>query len=212
MIKAVCFDLDGTLVASEQLYLESNVQAAASLGYQLTQQDFLPLVGISQAAFDVALDQLIAPDQQGEFIALTQALVTARVDSGPSLAQPGADHLLQMLIAHHVRLGLVTTSTAEATARMLQNTGWTNVFEVVITAENGRLKPAPDLYQQALNQLQLPTDQVLAVEDSGVGIQAALAAGLDCVQVLDLAPESPQALLVVPNLLALEKMFLAAFA
>lgn len=208
MIKAVCFDLDGTLVASERLYLEGNVHAADELGVALTIKDFLPLSGISDQAFQIQLDQLIKPAQQPAFVQLTQAFADARIAQPPSLAQPGANHLLTSLQAHQLQLALVTTSAAEYTKRMLRNTHWQTVFDVVVSKGQGRTKPAPDLYLTALKQLQLPTSEVLAVEDSQVGVQAAQAAGLQCVQVHDLAAMSAQADQHVDNLLQLEKMIL----
>ena len=209
MIKAVCFDLDGTLVDSEWLYLEGNVDAGRQLGYRLTFEAFLPLVGVSEAQFKRQLDQLIAPSQQAAFARLTQVYVDGRIAQPQSLAQPGADHLLTFLQAHHIKLALVTTSTAEYTQRMLTNTGWRNVFEVIVTREQGRTKPAPDLYLQALNQLKLANDQVLAVEDSPVGVHAAKVAKLKCIQVQDLAPLAAHADQQIDHLFALEKILRA---
>lgn len=209
MIEAVCFDLDGTLVNSEQLYLEGNVYAAQQLGYRLTFEDFLPLVGISDAQFQRQLDQLIAPSQQAEFVRLTQVLVDGRIAQPQSLAQPGADHLLTVLKARGLKLALVTTSTVAYTHRMLANTGCHNGFDVVVTREQGLTKPAPDLYLQALQQLHLANVQVLAVEDSPVGVCSAKAAGLKCVQVQDLAPLTQQADAQIRNLFELEKMLRA---
>ncbi|KMO47811.1 HAD family hydrolase, partial [Lacticaseibacillus rhamnosus] len=45
MTATVIFDLDGTLVNTEALYLKSNVKAAAVLGLHRTEADFRPLVG-----------------------------------------------------------------------------------------------------------------------------------------------------------------------
>lgn len=209
MIEAVCFDLDGTLVTSERLYLEGNVAAAQQLGYRLTFEAFLPLVGISEAQFQRQLDQLIKPTQQAEFARLTQAFVDARIAQPQPLAQPGADHLLTYLKAQQLQLALVTTSTAEYTHRMLTNTGWRNMFDVVVTREQGPAKPAPDLYLQALKQLKLAKRQVVAVEDSPVGVYSAKAAGLKCIQVQDLAPFTHQADAQVGDLFELEKMLRA---
>ena len=206
MIKAVCFDLDGTLVDSEWLYLAGNVHAAQQMGYLLTCEDFLPLVGISDAQFQSQLNRLIDPGQQAEFAQLTQDFVDARIDRPESLAQPGADALLRALKLQQIKLALVTTSTAEYTHHMLQNTHWSDVFDVVITREQGRTKPAPDLYLQAMSQLNLPKAQILAVEDSPVGVRSAKAADLTCVQVQDLAPRSHLADELIDNLFELEKM------
>lgn len=209
MIKAVCFDLDGTLVDSERLYLAGNVYAAQHMGYQLTREDFLPLVGISDAQFQRQLNHLIDPSQQAKFTQLTQEFVDARIDRPQSLAQPGADSLLRVLKVRQIKLALVTTATATYTQHMLHNTNWPDIFEVVITREQGLTKPAPDLYLQAITQLNLPKAQILAVEDSPVGVQSAKVAGLKCVQVHDLAPLSNQADEQIENLFELEKMILA---
>jgi beta-phosphoglucomutase-like phosphatase (HAD superfamily) len=57
------------------------------------------------------------------------------------------------------------------------------LFDVVCARDNGRVKPAPDIYLAALASLGVAADDAIAFEDSPNGIAAAKAAGLMCVAV-----------------------------
>lgn len=208
MIQAVCFDLDGTLVDSERLYLAGNVYAAQALDLNLTTEAFMPLVGASAEAFQRRLDLLIPQALQAEFVTRTQAFVDTRIAESPSLARSSADWLLHTLKKQQIKLALVTVSGSDYTKRMLANTQWQAVFNVVVTGEAGASKPAPDLYLEALAQLRLQASVAIAVEDSDSGIRAAHAAGLKAVQLLDLAPQSQHADRIITNFFEIEKMVL----
>jgi putative hydrolase of the HAD superfamily len=57
-------------------------------------------------------------------------------------------------------------------------------FDVIASGQDvQRPKPAPDVYQLALERLELAPDEAIAVEDSRVGLTAAASAGLRCIAV-----------------------------
>ncbi len=61
MTATVIFDLDGTLVNTEALYLKSNVKAAAVLGLHRTEADFRPLVGSAGPSEAKIIADLVGP-------------------------------------------------------------------------------------------------------------------------------------------------------
>lgn len=200
MIQTVLFDLDGTLVDSERVFLRGNVQAAHALGLKRNEADFLPLVGAAGDHEATLIDSLVGAANRADFVTKTVAYVDDQLDHGPSIALPGADELLQTLQAHGRRVGVVTSSSPAHLAQVLHNTGWQDRFDLQVTLAHGAPKPAPDLYQHALAIGHLAPEATVAVEDTPLGVASAVAAGLSCVQVPDLTAASAQATVVLRNL------------
>ena len=198
MLKAVLFDLDGTLVDTERLYLQANAAASAQLGQPLPAAAFQRLVGTGDLRQNAWLQQQFGAGLEA-FIRLSDELVEQQLGSVSAL--PGATQLLNHLHQRGIQLGLVTVSPSTYVNNIVTQQPWPQ-FDVTVTGDVGASKPAPDLYQRALSQLALPTPAVVAVEDTPAGVTAANAAGLRCLQVHDLAPASAKATAVLPDLVA----------
>lgn len=206
MLKAVLFDLDGTLVDTERLYLQANATAAAQLGQPLPAAAFQRLVGAGDLRQNAWLQAQFGETLEA-FIRLSDELVMQQLAKVPVL--PGATQLLNHLHQRGVQLGLVTVSPSAYVKAIVTQQPWPQ-FDVTVTGEAGASKPAPDLYQRALSKLALPPAVVVAVEDTPTGVTAAHAAGLRCVQVHDLAPASAKATVVLPDLAAVAAWLLNA--
>ena len=111
----------------------------------------------------------------------------ALLGTGAIPLRPGVLRLLREARAAGIRLAIATTTTPENVAALLDHTGVPGLrgwFEVIAAGDVvPRKKPAPDIFQLALAQLDLRARDCVAVEDSDNGMQAALAAGLNAVLV-----------------------------
>lgn len=122
-----------------------------------------------------------------ELIALrADRLFADRAVQGLSLL-PGVYALLGLL-AGRARLGIVTRASRRAVDFVLALAGLEHAFQCIVAAEDVRApKPSPAPYDLAIERLQRrsPLDRtgVVALEDSGTGIQSALSAGLRCIAV-----------------------------
>ena len=94
--------------------------------------------------------------------------------------------LLKQLKNKGLRLALVSTSRKKFIDALLAKLNIENLFEIVISREDVKnLKPAPDAYIMALNQLNIPSDCCIAFEDSERGIVASKKANIKTIQVND---------------------------
>ena len=106
----------------------------------------------------------------------------ALLGTGAIDLRPGVLRLLSEARAAGVRLAIATTTTPENVTALLANSGVPDLmdwFEVVAAGDVvPHKKPAPDIFVLALEQLGLPPEACVAIEDSDNGVRSALGAGL----------------------------------
>lgn len=193
-LKAVIFDVDGTLADTEEAHRQAfNVTFKEfGLPWHWNVELYVELLAIAGGKERLAyycrtVDpmRLAQPDGMA-FIVRLHARKTQvyerRVELGEVAARPGVVRLIRELQASGVRLAIATT-TSRANVDVLLATTLADLpascFEVIGAGEQATAKkPAPDIYRWVLNQLGLPGDACLAIEDSKNGVCAALGAGI----------------------------------
>lgn len=183
-LKAVVFDLDGTLIDSEALVKDAHFSACAELGVTMTDAQFLSLVGMHREANDAQLKAMYGEDFPLEtFIALTRTHVGDRV----APLKPGALELMDVLDALGLPFGLATSSRRPWVDKHFSAHGLEPRFRAVVTRQDCvEGKPHPEPYLNASRLLGAASQNVLALEDSHAGVRSAHAAGCMTVMIPDL--------------------------
>lgn len=189
---AVVFDMDGLLLDSERPTRDAWLQSAAALGVPLTEADYLGVVGLNHRDSQARMLAMFGGDA-----ALLDAVRTrtdALIAAGPPFApKPGARILLETLRAAGLPCAVASSTHVAQVDERLQRAGLRDHFAAICGGDEiAQGKPAPDLYLLALQRLNAPAATTLAFEDSGHGVQAALAAGLATVAVPDLKAPAPE--------------------
>ena len=116
---------------------------------------------------------------------LTQQLLT----DSPRLYR-GVETLVNRLYLAGYRLGVVTTTWRANVDAAIRSSGMAQAFEFVIAKEDvAATKPDPEGYRKALERLALDPSEVVAIEDSPTGLQAAMGGGLRAIAVGHRRPE-----------------------
>lgn len=181
---AVVFDLDGTLIDSEALVKEAHFAACALMGYTMSEAQFLALVGMHREANDLQLKSYYGDDfPLDDFITNTRAHVGDRV----APLKAGALTLMDTLDELKLPFALATSSRRPWVERHFAAHGLTERFRAVVTRQDCvEGKPHPEPYLNASRLLSAAPGDVLALEDSYAGVEAAHAAGCMTVMVPDL--------------------------
>lgn len=186
MIKALLFDFDGLLMDTESPEVQIWQEIYAEQGAQFPMDIWLrDVVGATLSNFDVAAHLAAVTGRTLDLPAIHERVQTSRLERQSRLsALPGVTRVLTLARTLGLRMAIVSSSPhswVDGYLRQLQITGF---FEFVICREDApRLKPAPDLYLEAMHRLQLPAVECLAFEDSPNGVLAAKRAGLRVVGV-----------------------------
>jgi phosphoglycolate phosphatase len=182
-IRAVLFDLDGTLV-------DSAPGLAAAVNDTLTALN-LPPVDLVQIRLWIGngmprlLKRALTHDQTAEPEAalyarawpLFLAAYDRHLDAG-SVLYPGAAAILARLAARGIALGCVTNKLARFTHPILRHLGIADYFRVVVGGDTlTARKPDPTPVLHALRQLDATPGEALLVGDSATDVQAGRAAG-----------------------------------
>ena len=176
-MRAVLWDMDGTLVDTEPYWIAAEHAMAEQYGAAWTEADSLELVGSDLIDSGRYIKRVMGLDLTPEQI--VEELLDGVVDRVESEVpwRPGAVELLSSLASSGVKCGLVTMSYERFVAPILSQLP-PETFRVVVTGDqvaNG--KPHPEPYLTAAAALGVPPEECIAIEDSNTGAKSAEAAG-----------------------------------
>ncbi|NEQ53010.1 MAG: HAD family phosphatase [Leptolyngbya sp. SIO3F4] len=184
MLKAVLFDLDGTLANTDPIHFRVWQTLLAPHGHTVDQtfydrfisgrlnpdivRDLIPQFSVDEGA-------VFSADKEAKF----RELAVNQLQRMPGLTD----------FLHHIEhqgyaIALVTNAPRSNAEFMLKTLALCGVFDPVIIADDlPKGKPDPLPYQAALEQLALQSNEALVFEDSPTGVKAAVAAGIPTIGV-----------------------------
>jgi HAD superfamily hydrolase (TIGR01509 family) len=209
-VRAVIFDLDGTLLDSEPSLREAFRAAATLFGRDLDDRLYAGLIGLATPDRVALLSRSFGPDFPIDAFLAEYYRQKRRRLHGIAV-KPGAHALLDWLQARGIPIAVATSSSARTVSLHLARTGLDRSFAAVVTRDDvPRRKPHPDLFLHAAAVLRVAPATCLVVEDSAPGVEAGHAAGMIPVLVPDLAPVPPptrmKSFAVLPDLYRLRAM------
>ena len=193
-IKALIFDVDGTIADTEETHRQSFNAAFLEhgLAWDWSRREYVELLRTSggKERIEVYISSLKLKQQEKARLKRMVQLIHASKTRiyGELIAErraplrPGVARLIGEARAAGVRLGIASTTTSANVSALIGaqfgSEAW-NWFEAMACGDLvSRKKPAPDIYHRALGMLRLQAGECVAFEDSVNGLRSAKAAGL----------------------------------
>jgi HAD superfamily hydrolase (TIGR01549 family) len=186
MIKAVIFDIDGTLIDSVDLHAKAWVEALKHFGHEIAFQDLRSQIG---KGGDQILHGLLPPEvieQRGEEIKDFRADLFRRRYMPQVRAFPGVRELFERIRAVGQRAVLASSGNADEVEQYKEIADIADLIDSDTSSDDAeRSKPFPDIFQAALAKLQgLSCDEAVVVGDTPYDAEAARRAQIKSVGVL----------------------------
>ena len=210
MPAAVLFDMDGTLVDTEHLWIDVVGEVTAAAGRPLVDADLEHVLGRPIA---YAAAYLHDTGAAGSLAELTMALddgFADRVAEGVT-PRPGVRGLLRELARSQVPTAIVSASERRVVDLVMDALGRELFAGSIAEGESAASKPAPDPYLAAAALLGVNPRNCVAIEDTPLGAEAAEAAGCAVLAVPStvLIPSGPRRT-IAPSLRGVDRHVLAA--
>ena len=196
MLKALIFDVDGTLADTEMAHLAAFNHAfrEGALDWHWSVEAYTQLLSISGGRERLkhfwktsnpatrAIDGGAIEDLIERLHLVKTAAYEKAVQDGQVAMRPGVLDLIHAAGQEGLKLAIATTTSPVNISALLRRAigeDWRKLFAVVEDASTAHLKkPHPMVYLQTLQRLRLPAEDCIAFEDSQNGLISARAAGL----------------------------------
>ena len=190
MIKAVIFDLDGTLIDTEKIYRQVWPMAMKELGQDFSDDRYLHMRSMGKPFAEKQFEEWYGKefDYHGAR-KVRKKYFDEYIGIHGIQTKKGAIELLSYLREKGIITAIATATDMERATEYIKMAGLDGYFDKVISAtmvDEG--KPSPKVYQYVLSELGLNKEEAIAVEDAPNGVRSAYRAGLKVIMVPDQSP------------------------
>lgn len=188
MIKLVIFDVDGTLVDSESVYVKAALKNLEVNHYNIPMSAIMGIIGQNR----VAGRKLIESTQDDSFnydkyIKDFEKIRNQILENEPYKLKKGALNILNYCKKHNIKTAIATSTARDKQTKVLTKLGIIDYFDYMVFGDEIKnSKPAPDIYLKVYEHYNIDKDEMIIYEDSKNGILSAHNAGIRVVYIKDI--------------------------
>lgn len=189
-VKGLLIDMDGLLLDTERVAERCWCAAERETGFNMPPGFYYTLIGLSMPLIHKRLTDVMDPacDTQ-QFISIAKARYAEALNEDRVPLKTGAAGFLEFLEQRKIPRCLATSTYSELCHHKLAAAGLERLLPLRVCGDEVTSgKPDPEIFSKAAAKLGHSPGDLLALEDSGNGLRAALAAGCRVAHIPDLAP------------------------
>lgn len=176
---AIVFDMDGLMVDSEPLSRRAWDEYLRPYNQTITDDLQSRIIGLRGDQSSALIRAEFGLPKSAEVILEERRLIYQQLRADGVPVMPGLMELHALIAERQIPWAVATSSPRDHAEEILAQLGLADAVDAIAAGnEVTHGKPAPDIYQLAAQRLGVPPDHCLALEDSGPGSRAAVAAGM----------------------------------
>ncbi len=183
MTKLAIFDVDGTLIDSESIYVKAALLNNEINGYNVPYEVIMNTIGRNRAS----VRQVVIDSQQKDFDYDTyRSKLMELFDENSLTLKKGSINILEYCKNHNILAAVATSTYKEKQLRILNKLNIAKYFDYMVFGDQIKnSKPSPDIYLDVFNHYNFNKEDILIFEDSRNGILSAHNAGIKVVYIKD---------------------------
>ena len=183
MIKLAIFDVDGTLIDSESIYVKAALLNNEINNYNVPMDVIKNTIGRNRDS----VRQIVIDSQSSNFDYNTyRSKLMELYDEDSLTLKKGAINILEYCKTHNILAAVATSTYKEKQLRILNKLDLTKYFDYMVFGNQIKnSKPAPDIYLDVFNHYNFKKEDILIFEDSRNGILSAHSANINVVYIKD---------------------------
>ncbi len=196
MVDTVIFDVDGTLLDTERIYMRAWREAGAEFGYTVGQEVLLQTRAVSGEKARARFMEACGPDfpfeqARARRVEISEELIANA--GAEQLLMPHAVQTLKWLGEKGYTLAVASSTGREKTVEHLEHAGLAGYFRAIVGGDMvERGKPEPDIFLMAAQLCGAAPERCVVVGDTPADVLAATAAGIPVVLIPDQVPANEQ--------------------
>ena len=184
-INTILFDMDGTVLASEDIFGTSELILLRDYGIDAKPEELHEFRGTSVDKFYPRfISKFALPDNQDTIKKKLLSILYDKFSTDLEYIPGFIDFYNSVISAHNIKTALVTNTSLDLVNHIRQSINLDNFFSVFIAASDvSAPKPSGIPYLQAISQLNSSLDNTIVIEDSETGILSGLNAGCEVIAI-----------------------------
>ena len=185
MLRGVIFDVDGTLVASNEAHAQSWVDTLREIGYDVPFDVVWPMVGMGGDKLLPSATGIESDSDLGKQLGERRWEIFVR-DYLPHLRPtPGARELVSRMKDDGLKLVIATSAKGNELELLLEAAGVADLFELKTSSSDAKeSKPDPDIVQAAVRKSRLAPENLIMLGDTPYDVQASIGANVNLIGLL----------------------------
>jgi HAD superfamily hydrolase (TIGR01509 family) len=175
--------MDGVIIDSEPFYLVIGMELYKKLNINITKDEHCSFTGVSNTnMWTIIKNNYGLKETVNELVAIQNKANIEYLEENIEKPIPGVMKILESLRKNEIKIALASSSSMEIIRMVLEKLKVTEYFQAIESGENlEKSKPAPDIFLNAAEMLQVEPECCIVIEDSNHGVTAAKAAGMKCI-------------------------------
>lgn len=196
MKTVVIFDVDGTLLNTEKIYMQAWSESAMAFGYQIPEQALLQTRAVSRAVAIAKFKEFCGEDFPFEAIRKGRVRIAEEIimnTPAEELRMPYARETLQLLRDRGYILATASSTDYATGCSHLEHAGLLDLFHAIVGGDMvQRGKPEPDIFLKAAEMCGASPENCILVGDTPADALGGTAAGMDVILIPDQVPANEQ--------------------